>query len=195
MKKIKLVEDLLKRTEAKSHADYKRDGRVVYSASIEAGELRLYHYNTLILHMDTSGLYPQVHLGSGAYSASDRAAINTTLNRYDLFPGYAVSICDGEMFMHGHDFYVQELSKVSVIAFTSDWVRSYNREVYDKLSDKLSDFRDKKEFALGHRIVMYDFLRDKSVVASPEHEIKLDVPYKDIPTYVLNQAYKCVYED
>lgn len=59
---------------------YSRDGRV-YRATWEeeSEEFRLYHYGTLILKVTDPYGDQDIQIGAGAYSVSDRDAINSAL--------------------------------------------------------------------------------------------------------------------
>lgn len=82
MKHVKCVAKVVNRALEGESAQLKRQGRVVYEAVREGEILRLYHYGTTILWVEPVWSKSPCIRTPGAYSASDRDAINTVL--YEL---------------------------------------------------------------------------------------------------------------
>lgn len=84
-KRVQCVEILLNRAERKGVATLRRGNHEVYRAEIDdsGNTVRLYHYGTLILHVENGELV-QV----GGWSVSDRDAINTALDYLKISSTY-----------------------------------------------------------------------------------------------------------
>lgn len=92
---LKTITNLYK--SAKAHGgDWVRAGRH-YTAQYDNGKFQLVHYGTLILYTDENERVYQI--GAGAWSASDRDAINTIM--HVLGTGKRARVCRGDIIAEG----------------------------------------------------------------------------------------------
>ena len=92
---LKTISNLYK--SARNHrGDWVRAGRC-YSANYKDGKFQLVHYGTLILYTDENAR--QYQIGAGAWSQSDRDAINTIM--HILGTGKRARILKGELISEG----------------------------------------------------------------------------------------------
>ena len=82
----------LYKSAVKNAGEWVKAGRN-YRAMYKDGKFQLTHYGTLILYTDEYA--HQYQVGAGAWSASDRDAINTVM--HNLGTGVRVRVCKGDM--------------------------------------------------------------------------------------------------
>lgn len=84
-KRIVTVEMLIDRAKRKGEAMLRREGHEVYRVVSQDGGrmVKLYHYGTLILHVEDREL-----VNVGGWSVSDRDAINTALGHLNVSRAY-----------------------------------------------------------------------------------------------------------
>lgn len=74
MKTVKMVQDMVRKAMGKGEAEIRRNGQPLYKCSYQNGILRMTHYGTRILVVESDYV-----AYIGGYSASDRDAINNAL--------------------------------------------------------------------------------------------------------------------
>lgn len=100
------IEKLYK-TAVRNAGQWVRGGRS-YSAYYKDGQFQLVHYGTLILYTDD--VKRQYQVGEGAYSASDRDAINSVM--HILGTGKRARIQRGYMITEGASYWTEYTGRV-----------------------------------------------------------------------------------
>ena len=104
MKEVKCVKECI----SKAKADFEkeggtrqkevtRDGKCIYRVWFNQTGFDLYHYDTLLLTLDTPYKEKTPYIGLDAYSRTDCTAINTALTWVGVEDKYEVHIKDGRM--------------------------------------------------------------------------------------------------